>query len=380
MRLHKVTAAWVIAAGVGVSLLAQTKVDLRTQAKSIDFSGASLTIPVRTGTSLPVTCTTPEWLFLTGSGILYFCTAANIWTPAGTVTNASGALTPDMPLFGAGGSDSKPGTKTGSGNQVVVSQSPTIVSPVIADFTNMQHGHVNAAGGGQLGVAAITAASLSGNGAKLGTVSGTLASGDCAKFDASGNIVDSGAVCGSGGANFRQTFTSATSVSLAHNLNSTGVVFTCYDTSTPPLWILPKSAALTDANHLTINFASAQSGTCVVNANGTGISYSSGTGINVTGSTIAIDRTSVPNYLTVSASLTFGSIGQATCAQVTMTLTGAATGDSIAPGWPSTLEAGLAGSMFVSAANTVAVRLCNLSGAPLTPAVQSFRATILRSF
>jgi hypothetical protein len=62
-------------------------------------------------------------------------------------------------------------------------------------------------------------------------------------------------------------------------------------------------------------------------------------------------------------------------------LTGAATGDSIAPGWPSTLEAGLAGTMRVSAPNTVEVQLCNLTGATMTPAAgQTFRATIVRSF
>jgi hypothetical protein len=36
--------------------------------------------------------------------------------------------------------------------------------------------------------------------------------------------------------------------------------------------------------------------------------------------------------------------------------------------------------MFVSAGNTVAVRLCNLSGVTLTPAAQSFRATVLKGF
>ena len=60
-----------------------------------------------------------------------------------------------LPLFGAGGNDVKTGTRTGSGNTVVVSQSPTIVQPVIADFTNMLHGHTNPAGGGQLSLSAI---------------------------------------------------------------------------------------------------------------------------------------------------------------------------------------------------------------------------------
>src|SRR5205823_7141106 len=104
---------------------------------------------------------------------LYLCTATNTWTPvagagAGTVTNTGGLLGLDLPLFGAGGNDVKTGTRTGSGNTVVVSQSPTIVQPVIADFTNMLHGHTNPAGGGQLSLSAILPANLSGDGTKLG--------------------------------------------------------------------------------------------------------------------------------------------------------------------------------------------------------------------
>src|SRR5579863_3622647 len=161
--------------------------------------------------------------------------------------------------------------------------------------------------------------------------------------------------------NYRQAFTNSTSVTLTHNLNSIDLVFACYDNSIVPLWILPKSAALTDVNDLTVTFASAQSGSCVVNATGAGTSYNAGTGISIAGSSIAVDRTLVPTYLAGSASLTFGSISQASCAQLTFALTGVNPGDSIAPGWPATLEAGLVGNMLASAANTVAVRLCNLS-------------------
>ena len=185
---------------------------------------------------------------------------------------------------------------------------------------------------------------------------------------------------GGGPPNFRQSFTSTLSLVLTHNLNSSSLVFACYDNSTPPLWILPKSASLTDANNLAITFASAQTGSCVVNASGGGATYSAGTGVSIAGTAISVDRTSVPTYLTQTASLSFGAISQAACAQLTFTLTGANPGDSIAPGWPGSLETGLVGSMLVSGANTVAVRLCNLSGATVTPAAQSFRATVVRSF
>ena len=261
-----------MAASVGIAV-AQTKVDLRTQSKSVDFSAASSTKPAKTGTVVPVTCGVGEVFFNSAaspSANLYLCTAVNTWTQ----------------------------------------------------------------------------------------VQGT----------------------GAGAANFRQAFTNVTSVTLAHNLNTFGVVFGCFDNSATPWWILPKSAALTDANTLTITFASAQSGSCVVNATGGGSAYTAGTGISIAGATLSVDKTAVPTYLTASSSLSFGSIAQAACAQLTFTLTGASPGDAIAPGWPATLEAGLVGNMVVSASNTVAVRLCNLSGATLTPAAQSFRATLVRSF
>ena len=363
MRLHRALVGWTIISGFSF-VNAQTKVDLRTQAKSVDFSSATSTKPIQTGTAVPGTCAVGEMFFKTNAtpgANIYLCTATNTWTGAtggggsGTVTNTGGTLTMDQPVFGAGGSDSKIGTKAGTGTQVVMSQSPTIVTPTIADLTNMAHGHTNTAGGGQLGIAAHSPASLSGNGTKLVTTSGTLTSGDCAKFDANGNIVDNGSGCGAGAANYRQTFTSSTSVSMTHNLNSFGVVVACYDNATPAAWILPKSATLTDANTVTVTFATAQSGACVLNSTGGG-----------------------PSYLAGSSSLGFAAIAQAACSQLTFTLTGASAGDPIAPGWPATLESGLVGNMFVSATNTVTVRLCNLSGGSVTPANQLFKATILK--
>jgi hypothetical protein len=75
---------------------------------------------------------------------------------------------------------------------------------------------------------------------KLGTISGSTPSVDCARFDTNGNVVDGGAAS-EGGPNFQQAFTSVTSVTRTHNLNSTGLVFACFDNSAPPRWILLKS-------------------------------------------------------------------------------------------------------------------------------------------
>ena len=112
---------------------------------------------------------------------------------------------------------------------------------------------------------------------------------------------------------------------------------------------------------------------------------SAGTGIASVESggrtTVAVDAAVVPTYLTSTAVLNYPLIANGACAtDQTFTLVGATAGDSVAPGWPSAFEPGLLGLMRVSAADTIAVRVCNLSGAAVDPINAAFRATIVRSF
>ena len=61
----------------------QTLVDLRTQTKSVDFTGATTTKPFKSGTFLPATCTVGEAFFQTNAPAgsnFYACTALNAWT------------------------------------------------------------------------------------------------------------------------------------------------------------------------------------------------------------------------------------------------------------------------------------------------------------
>jgi hypothetical protein len=71
--------AWVVA----YTAHAQTFVDLRTQSKSVDFTAANTTKPMKTGTVLPATCGAGEAFFQlnapAGSN-LYLCTSQNSWT------------------------------------------------------------------------------------------------------------------------------------------------------------------------------------------------------------------------------------------------------------------------------------------------------------
>jgi hypothetical protein len=66
--------------------LAQTQVDLKSQSRNVDFSGASAVKPVPVGTVLPATCAPGAMFFksdaLAGSN-LYGCAAANTWSLEG---------------------------------------------------------------------------------------------------------------------------------------------------------------------------------------------------------------------------------------------------------------------------------------------------------
>lgn len=81
-------------------LAAQTRIDLYTQSKGVDFQGAPYTRPVKTSATLPATCTVNELLLLTtapaGSNI-YACLSANTWVPetgtAASLTVQNGGVT-----------------------------------------------------------------------------------------------------------------------------------------------------------------------------------------------------------------------------------------------------------------------------------------------
>lgn len=77
-----------------------------------------------------------------------------------------------------------------------------------------------------------------------------------------------------------------------------------------------------------------------------------------------------------SVTVDFGSITNATTGTATATVTGAASGDEVVVNAPS-LEANLVlANAHVSAANTVTIRVGNISGAPIDPASQAFIITV----
>jgi hypothetical protein len=78
-----------------------------------------------------------------------------------------------------------------------------------------------------------------------------------------------------------------------------------------------------------------------------------------------------------TATLDFPSIGANSTEQLTMTVTGAQVGDSVHLGAPSTLESGLNFCGFVSAANTVTIRVHNSTGGSIDPVSATWRATVI---
>lgn len=74
---------WLVLLAAVIAANGQTQVDLRTQAKNVDFSGASSTKPTRTGNTLPSACAVGELFFKLNAAPgqnLYACTSANVWT------------------------------------------------------------------------------------------------------------------------------------------------------------------------------------------------------------------------------------------------------------------------------------------------------------
>jgi hypothetical protein len=74
----------------------QTKVDLREQARNIDFTTAAATRPVKTGTVLPAACAIGEMYFLTNAANgqnLHGCAATNTWAQ---MSGSSPSSPPDI--------------------------------------------------------------------------------------------------------------------------------------------------------------------------------------------------------------------------------------------------------------------------------------------
>jgi hypothetical protein len=392
---------------------AQTRIDLRTQSKSIDSSSASSTKPSQTGSSLPATCTVGQTYLNTSAQPgqnWYVCTAANVWTAQGGIGTGTYST-----AFASVTSVTVPGTthQLGTAKLIVevydngnpallVEPDSVVINPttydVLVKFATPQSGTlvISAAGGGSSSWAGGGGSGANGMAAQLGdfqvtrTSATTLAlASNCSSSTPCnarlGGVVYSVAqgatVTLSGGTGTAYFYMDAAgNLTVGHNL-----ALTCTPgcTASPGITTFP-------ANSIPLFSWAATSGSW----NSAGADWraflsaktvAAGTGIAIleTGpqTQVAVDSAAVPTYITGTATLVFPSIAPAGCAsELTFALPGAAVGDSVAEGWPGTQPAGLLGMMRVSLPNTIAVRICNFSGGPTTLPAATYRATIVRSF
>ena len=227
-----------VAAGLG-----QTSVDLRTQSKSVDFSGAASTKPMQTGSSLPATCAVGQFFFLTnapaGSNV-YACNPANTWTVEGNSLSVN----------------------SGTANDVLSSNGNNIQWLALS-------GDVSGAPGG------ITVGRLQGR-----TVSNAAPSnGQVLQWNSSANQWQP-APAQAGNSSY--VFTSQTSITIpgtVHLFGTANLIVNCYDNSSPPQNVEPDRIQISPTNYdVTVNFSTSQSGYCVVNGAGTASVSGGGSG------------------------------------------------------------------------------------------------------
>jgi hypothetical protein len=498
MKLQKLG---LLAAAIMSSAAAQTRIDLRTQSRDVDFSGASSTKPSKAGTNLPATCSLGETFFKTDAQPgqnLYACTATNLWS----VQGGSGAVSS---VFG----------RTG----LVAPQSGDYTASQVTNAVDRSAGNTYTAGARQTFVPGSTTSGLR---VSPGTLPSAPQVGDVAvdagDFNRAKVFDGTSWVSMTTVPNYSVPFTSATSVVVpgsSHKMGTANLIVDVYDNRTPAWQVEPDYVLIDPTTYdVTVYFANAQSGKVVISAAGGGggglggaggvgmaaqlgdflvtrtspniltlgancsattpcnvrvgsvvysvtgsatVTLGSGTGTayvysdfsgNLTvghnlalscsagctaaagisgfpvnsiplftwGATsgawdstgldrraflsakalsagagivtveagsqtqVAVDSATVPTYLTATGTLDFPSLPSGTCSELTLALPGATAGDGVAAAWPTGLESGLLGMMRVSAANTIAVRLCNFSGATLNPASGMFRATVVRNF
>ncbi len=397
-------------------------------------SAAQRTAPAQAGTTLPPACTQGDQFFKTDAGPgenLYFCTGANTWTQmragpsdfseiSGTVTDAQIAAGVNAAKIGAGTvTNTAFGYLAGAASNIqaqldgkaAASHSHTLGGDLAgehagATVTGIQGRPVAPAAPAD-GQALVWTGGMwqpgsgGGGGAAFATQLGDL------KVQRTGaTVLTIGSGCtmsnpcnvrfGNVNYNFTQSCTATLSAGtgaayvyvasggtlmVGHNLTlaaSAGCTaqpgVTTFPAQSIPLYRWTATNGSWDLNggtdqraFLSLNTISAGMGMATVESGGR--------------TTVSVDTAVVPTYLTAAATINVPAIAPGTCsADQVMALPGAVMGDAVAPGWPSSLPAGLTGTMRVSASDAVAVRLCNVSGSTIDPPGETYRALVLRSF
>ena len=99
MERHNATRLLIVAIGIAGILTAQTRIDLSSQSRRIDFSNAPAVKPLPVGSVLPATCNVGEMFFKTDAANgqnVYMCPAHDVWVqsaiPMSLQTGSSGGI------------------------------------------------------------------------------------------------------------------------------------------------------------------------------------------------------------------------------------------------------------------------------------------------
>ena len=126
----------------------QTQVDLATQSKDVDFSGAISTKPAKAGTVIPTSCSVGEAFFKTNAPAgqnLYGCTSTNTWSLMGGTTGAPIASLGDFAASNTSPSVQRLGTSCSSATPCQIrigSVVFTMTTPVTATLTGTVTGGI----------------------------------------------------------------------------------------------------------------------------------------------------------------------------------------------------------------------------------------------
>lgn len=96
------------------------------------------------------------------------------------------------------------------------------------------------------------------------------------------------------------------------------------------------------------------------------------------GAVIGTSGTQINKILSGTAAIDFGSIAAGTALELTITVSGAASGNTVMVTPPIGIEAGLIWCGYVSAADTVTIRVGNITGSAIDPASATWRATVVQ--
>lgn len=293
----------------------------------------------------------------TGSGALVFATSPTFITPllgiptSGTLTNCTGYTTANLSGLGPGVATflATPSSanlaaavtgETGTGG-LVFATSPALTTP-----------DIGAATGASLAVTGIFTSGANGGTAGQIALKGSTSGTQTLTTDATANLFTIlGSATTSGG-----SFSAGTSITAGTTITT--------------------GASGGTAGQVIFNGSTSGSLTLTTNAGANTLTQGSGTfavPIVKIGS-----GTSITKVLSATATLDFGSLATIGCEDLTITVTGAALGDTVAIGIPngSIPSATFWFMGWVSSANTVTIRGCTLVSGD--PASGTFRATVIQ--